>query len=696
MSATNKNRTITKVLVANRGEIAVRVIRSAQALGFDTVAVYSTPDAQMPHVKLADEAICIGPATAAESYLNSDKIIAAAQQVGADAIHPGYGFLSENSGFSNACANAGICFIGPSAAAIELMGNKRLSKIAAQQADVPCVPGYNDISQDKSLLLDQALTMGFPIMIKASAGGGGRGMRLVNNEEEFLKGIEAARLEAQSAFGDGELILEKAIVDARHIEIQVFADTHGNVVYLGERDCSIQRRHQKIVEEAPSPFVDEELRQAMGEAAVRLAKACDYEGAGTVEFLVDADRSFYFLEMNTRLQVEHPVTELVYGVDLVAWQFNTAMGGELPRKQEELMPNGHAIEVRLYAEDPAQQFLPQTGKLARWNKPTSKHIRIDSGFDEGNEISPYYDPMLAKVITHGQNREEARRRLVRGLKEITLFGFKTNLEFLNRTLKDPAFIAGLATTKFLTEEKLTELSQKPQVISDLSMDENELLIKAIAVFALHPIEEKHTGMDIHHWSNSGDFPKSYRILSNDEELNDLQEFTILQNKTIESRALEGRTSDGTPSYNVTQGDLSIELGIQASDSEKIQYLVNGVSRTAFYYGESNNIQIKLDGFYHYLTDYTLTYAELKEKEASGQILATMDGSIVEVLASTGMKVTKGQTLVVLEAMKMEHQLQADGDGVVEAIEVKTGDQVKMNQLLLQVTLSEEDDSEENK
>lgn len=388
----------SKVLIANRGEIAVRVMQTAKAMGYQTVAVYSDADRHARHVQEADEAVYIGASKVSESYLSITKIIDACKKTGADAVHPGYGFLSENTDFAQACIDNQITFIGPTASAIELMGSKRLSKIAMIEAGVPCVPGYEGDRQDLEYLADQAEQIGFPIMVKASAGGGGRGMRLVQQATELIEALQTARSEAENAFGSGELILEKAVIAPRHVEIQIFGDTHGNYVYLFERDCSIQRRHQKVVEEAPCPVMTPELRLQMGEAAVAAAKACAYVGAGTVEFLLDASGAFYFLEMNTRLQVEHPVTELITGLDLVEWQLRVANGEHLPLQQHELTLNGHAIEVRLYAEDPRQDFLPQTGQVLRWQPATLPNVRIDHGILATDEVSPFYDPMVAKVI----------------------------------------------------------------------------------------------------------------------------------------------------------------------------------------------------------------------------------------------------------------------------------------------------------
>ncbi|MBT3532379.1 MAG: ATP-grasp domain-containing protein, partial [Rhodospirillaceae bacterium] len=373
----------TRVLIANRGEIACRIMATAHAMGYDTVAVYSEADANAPHVGMADQAVCIGPAPVAESYLNVAAILDAAARTGADAVHPGYGFLAENAAFAQACGDAGVTFIGPSPQAIELMGNKRLAKLRMADAEVPCVPGYSGAAQDDEVLLAAGESIGFPVMVKAASGGGGRGMRLVEAAEDLAAAISSARSEAENAFGSGELILEKAVVEPRHVEIQVFADAHGNCLHLGERDCSIQRRHQKVVEEAPSPAVDAALRAKMGGAAVAAAQAIDYVGAGTVEFLLGADGAFYFLEMNTRLQVEHPVTEMITGLDLVAWQLDVAAGEPLPLTQDEVRFDGHAIEVRLYAEDPYADFLPQTGTVVAWRP--SPDVRVDTGIDQGQE-----------------------------------------------------------------------------------------------------------------------------------------------------------------------------------------------------------------------------------------------------------------------------------------------------------------------
>ncbi len=440
------------VLVANRGEIAVRVIRTARAMGFATVAVHSDVDADAPHVLAADRAVEIGPATPTRSYLDANAILEAAARTGADAIHPGYGFLSENAEFAASCIEAGIVFIGPSPAAIRLMGDKAQAKQAMRAAKVPCVPGYDAPEQDDESLVRAADAIGYPLLVKATAGGGGRGMRRVETASALREALESARAEARGAFGDGRLMLESVIENARHIEFQVFGDDFGHVIHLGERDCSVQRRHQKVIEEAPSPALDADLRARMGEAAVAAARAVDYAGAGTVEFLLGADGSFYFLEMNTRLQVEHGVTEMVTGLDLLELQLRVAGGEPLALEQAAIPMEGHAIEARLYAEDPTAGFAPQTGILMAWEPPVGIGLRCDAGVRAGLEITPHYDPMLAKLLAHGDDRERARLRLVAALRETVALGVETNRRWLGSVLAHPRFVAGEATTEFVERE----------------------------------------------------------------------------------------------------------------------------------------------------------------------------------------------------------------------------------------------------
>ncbi len=439
-----------KILIANRGEIAVRVIRTCREMGIVTMAIASDADENTLHAELADECYPIGPAPVSESYLRGEKIIDIAREHGADAIHPGFGFLSENADFARAVKEAGLIFIGPDPDVIEIMGSKQKSKRLMIEAGVPTVPGYTGDNQDSDHLMEEARKIGFPVLIKASAGGGGKGMRIVESSGQFLDELETARREAKSAFGDDTVLLEKYLTRPRHIEFQVFGDNHGNVVHLFERECSIQRRHQKILEETPSTALDEALRAKMAAAAVAAAKSSKYSNAGTVEFMLDEDGSFYFLEMNTRLQVEHPITEMLTGLDLVRWQILVALGRPLPLKQEEIIPRGHSIEVRVYAEDPQKNFFPQTGKIIRYIEPEGLGLRIDSGIRQGDKVSIFYDPMLAKLITWGATREEACQKMSNALEEYCVHGVKTNIAFLKDIIGEPHFLKGETTTDYLS------------------------------------------------------------------------------------------------------------------------------------------------------------------------------------------------------------------------------------------------------
>jgi geranyl-CoA carboxylase alpha subunit len=643
---------LTKLLVANRGEIAVRIIKTARSLGYRTVAVYSEADANALHVEMADEAVCIGPAQVSASYLNVEAILDAARRTGADCVHPGYGFLSENSGFARACKEAGLVFVGPPESAIELMGSKRRSKIAMQEAGVPVVPGFEGNNSTDNELIEAASTIGYPLMLKASAGGGGRGMRLVESESELADSIKRARSEARQAFGDDELILEKAVIEPRHIEIQVFADQHGNAVYLGERDCSVQRRHQKVVEEAPSPFVTQELREAMGEAAVKAALACEYEGAGTVEFLVDKDRNFYFLEMNTRLQVEHPVTELITGQDLVAWQLSVAEGQALPLSQDDIRLNGHAIEVRLYAEDPANSFTPQTGDLIRFEPADGEGIRFDTGVRSGDQVTPHYDPMLAKVVAWGKDRDEARRRLVRALEDTVIFGVTTNRWFLSRIVAHPVFGDGEATTAFLTKDFLEDASLAPVVISQQKL--------AIAAAVLCQDQAGRSG-----WSNAP-ATETPVVLRHED-------------KTFELMARHNANQT-----TVRLGDESHELTIQNVNPGLLCIIDKGIRQRCQYQRHGDDLYLQALGQAVMVTDLTHQPAAGAMNSGSGRIQATMDGAIIDVPVKAGQAVKQGDTLMVLEAMKMEHPVRADRDGVIRELFANAGDQVKRNQLLAEV------------
>lgn len=468
-------RKITKILVANRGEIALRIMRSAREMGIKTVAVYSEADRQALHVRYSDEAVCIGPPPSAESYLRMEKIIQAAKETGADAIHPGYGFLSENEDFAKLVEDNGLLFIGPSAASIELMGSKLAAKAAVAKFNVPLVPGTSEPISDISKAKKIAKEIGYPILIKASAGGGGKGMRIVDEEKNFQEQMERAVSEATSAFGDGSVFIEKYVTKPRHIEFQIFGDKHGNVVHLFERECSIQRRHQKVVEEAPSSILTPEKRKAMGEAAINVAKSCGYYGAGTVEFILDEDQNFYFLEMNTRLQVEHPVTEQITGLDLVKLQIKIAEGEKIPFKQGDLKMNGHAVEVRVYAEDPANNFLPDIGTLKTYKRPQGHGIRVDDGFEQGMDIPFYYDPMIAKLICHADTRDEAIKKMIRAIDEYEITGLETTLGFCRFVMEHEAFRSGNFDTRFV------ENYFKPEVLQAAPDNDEELLATALAV-----------------------------------------------------------------------------------------------------------------------------------------------------------------------------------------------------------------------
>ncbi|WP_025127250.1 acetyl/propionyl/methylcrotonyl-CoA carboxylase subunit alpha [Pseudomonas sp. PH1b] len=646
----------TKILIANRGEIACRIQRTAQALGYRTVAVFSDADADAPHVQMADEAVHIGPSAVQQSYLNSAALLDAARRSGADAIHPGYGFLSENAEFAAACDSAGLVFIGPSAAAIELMGSKRRSKLAMLEAGVPCIQGYQGEAQDDLTLQREAQRIGYPLMIKASAGGGGRGMRLVHQPEQLLEHIRTARSEALHAFGSDELILEQALIEPRHVEMQVFGDQHGQLIYLGERDCSIQRRHQKVIEEAPCPVMTEALRQAMGEAALKAGRAVDYVGAGTVEFLLDARGQFYFLEMNTRLQVEHPVTELITGLDLVALQLQVAAGEPLPLSQEQVVLRGHAIEVRLYAEDPAQNFLPQTGQVLRWEPAPG--VRTDHGLQEGQWISPFYDPMLGKLIAHGATREEARRKLLRGVEDCVLLGLESNRRLLANLLRHPLFASGQFSTAFIAEHFADDPSLQPRVPSA------EELAIAAALFYHHSASAH--GSTLRGWRNPASVPLDYRLGLN-EQLWSLQ---------LSTQAL-GR-------LRVQQAEQGFDLKVLGADGRRTTLEINGLRRHCAYRLEAGELWLNSANGSLHLEDRTHAPVLGQQGVHSGTLKAPMDGAIVDVLVSEGMRVSKGQLLLVLEAMKMEHPLKAGIDGVITRVQVNLGDQVKNRQILVEV------------
>jgi geranyl-CoA carboxylase alpha subunit len=649
---------IQKILIANRGEIACRIQRTAQALGYRTVAVYSDADADALHVQIADQAVHIGPAPVQQSYLNIPAIIDAARRSGADAIHPGYGFLSENAEFAHACEQAGLTFIGPSVAAIELMGSKRRSKIAMLDAGVPCIAGYQGAEQDDATLLREAERIGYPLMIKASAGGGGRGMRLVHDGSDLPAQLRTARSEALNGFGSDELILEQALIEPRHVEVQLFGDQHGNLIYLGERDCSVQRRHQKVIEEAPCPVMTAELRQAMGEAALKAGRAVNYVGAGTVEFLLDARGQFYFLEMNTRLQVEHPVTELITGLDLVAWQLWVAEGQPLPLTQDQVQLNGHAMEVRLYAEDPAQDFLPQTGCVEAWEPALQHGARIDHGLRERQLISPFYDPMLGKLIAHGATREEARRKLLRAVEDSVLLGVQSNQRLLVSLLQHPQFISGEFSTAFIAQH-----FSDHACLNSYAPSAEDLAIAAVLFYQTSALSHR---APLSGWRNNASVPLHFR-LGLDE-----------QNWTLQLLA------EPQGAFKVQVAERTLALKLIDQDAHSITLEIDGVRQRHACRVDGEQLWLFTHPGSLRLEDRTHAVIGSQTSVSSGTLKAPMDGAIVDVLVSEGSPVSKGQLLVVLEAMKMEHPLKAGIDGVLKRVQVKVGDQVKNRQVLLQV------------
>jgi geranyl-CoA carboxylase alpha subunit len=647
------------ILVANRGEIAVRILRTAKAMGYCTAAIYSEADTDALHVRQADIAACIGLAEVKASYLNIPAIVAAAKHLGADAVHPGYGFLSENAAFAQACCDAGFVFIGPSPDAIAAMGNKAEAKRRMAAAGVPCVPGYQGADQSDATLTREAQRIGWPVMIKAAAGGGGRGMRLVASMKALPAALATARAEAESAFGSGELILEKAVTAARHVEIQILADSHGHIVHLGERDCSVQRRHQKVLEEAPSPAVTSELRQRMGAAAVAAARAIGYTNAGTVEFLLAADGAFYFLEMNTRLQVEHPVTECVTGLDLVELQIGISAGEPLPFTQQDVLCRGHAIEARLYAEAPHQGFLPQSGQLVAWQPPTGVGIRVDHGLLEDQPISPFYDPLLAKVIAHGATREEARRRLIHALEETVALGPATNRTFLIDVLRNETFAAGRATTEFIPKHFAK--------IAAPAADAAALALAAVLWFERSAARHAHDPARA--WASSGALAWPLRLDAGDGPVG----------RTI------GVLAPGR--YRVAGGDRPLELEVAAERvGGRVRFRLDGEEQTAAYAFAGEVLHLKLGA-----SDLSVRETLYEPRAAGGasgaadnELRAPMNGKIVAVLVAEGDAVEKGQRLVVVEAMKMQHELTAGASGTVARVPIKTGDQVATRQVLVEL------------
>ena len=646
-----------KILIANRGEIALRIMRTARRLGYGVVAVYSAADRDALHVREADEAVRIGEALPAQSYLNIGAIIAAAKSSGADAVHPGYGFLAENEDFAQACHDAGLVFIGPSPEAIKAMGNKAGAKEIMQAAGVPCVPGYQGVDQSETVMLAEAQRIGFPVMIKAVAGGGGRGMRLVADATAFLDALRSARSEAQSAFGSATVILERAIIDPRHIEIQVFGDAFGNAIHFGERDCSVQRRHQKLIEEAPSPKITPELRARMGTVAVNAIKSIGYQGAGTLEFLLDQKGEFHFMEMNTRLQVEHPVTEAITGLDLVELQLRVASGEPLGLRQENIQFFGHAIEVRLCSEDAAHDFMPQSGRMAVWQMPDG--LRVEHALRSGSEIPPFYDSMIAKLISHGATRDEARRRLVHGIEQTAAFGVTTNQAFLSACLRHAEFAAGRATTAFIGQNRGDLLAPRKAARSDAAF-------AALLLYATDPFAPPwQSGRSL-----AATFPRPARV-----ELDDaLYDIEIM----VERDGGYAARLDGT----------EYRFEIDELGREAIRFRSDGLSGSARFFREGDRLYILRQGITVSVRDVTMSApAAVGASSNDGRIRAAMNGRVVAVLVKEGEPIAAGQPVITLEAMKMEHVHSAPISGTISVVQVIEGDQVMTGRIMVEIEAS---------
>ncbi|MGM1051263.1 MAG: acetyl/propionyl/methylcrotonyl-CoA carboxylase subunit alpha [Pseudomonadota bacterium] len=667
------------LLVANRGEIACRVMRTARAMGLRTVAVYSDADANARHVREADEAVRLGPAAARESYLKVEAVIEAAQRTGAGAIHPGYGFLSENGPFVEALDKAGITFVGPPASAIAAMGDKSAAKERMSHAGVPLVPGYHGDDQDDALLKAESDKIGYPVLLKASAGGGGKGMRVVESAEGFQAALDGCRRESQAAFGDQRMLIEKYLTQPRHVEVQVFCDSHGNGVYLFERDCSVQRRHQKVLEEAPAPGMSPELRCEMGEAAVRAAKEIGYVGAGTVEFLLDADGSFFFMEMNTRLQVEHPVTEMITGQDLVEWQLRVAMGERLPLAQEELTITGHSFEARLYAEDPEQDFLPATGELTRFAMDLEgagldpSLVRLDSGVETGDVVSMHYDPMLAKLIVHGDDRDQALATLNRALAALDVQGVVTNRAFLQRLATHPAFRNAELDTRFIEKNEAT-------LFAPIEYDINAYA--GAALIGLNQLArecesdspwDRHDGFRLN-------APHTIRIALCPTG----QNLTNAQAPDAEGVVVvEGTRETAADPWHLTIGGETLTARLQHLEGDAVAVTLNGHRR---------RLQARRDGNVLVMVDprgetrlfwRRIDAIDHGQHETESTLTAPMHGTVVALLVEEGQKVEKGMPLMVMEAMKMEHTMSAPADGHVASFHFAAGDTVGQGDVLLE-------------
>ncbi|MFZ9237170.1 MAG: acetyl/propionyl/methylcrotonyl-CoA carboxylase subunit alpha [Burkholderiaceae bacterium] len=650
-----------KILIANRGEIACRVAATARRLGIRTVAVYSQADAQSQHVAMCDESILIGPAPAKESYLKMERIISAARDTGSEAIHPGYGFLSENEAFAAACEASSVVFIGPPVSAIRAMGSKSAAKALMEKARVPLVPGYHGERQESDFLRQQADAIGYPVLLKASAGGGGKGMRIVERSEDFEAALASCKREAINSFGDDRVLVEKYLQRPRHIEIQVFADTQGNYVYLFERDCSVQRRHQKVLEEAPAPGMTPERRQAMGEAAVNAARAVGYVGAGTVEFIANQDGSFYFMEMNTRLQVEHPVTELITGTDLVEWQLRVAAGEPLPLQQQDVRIDGHAIEARVYAENPEKGFLPSTGTLLHLRLPDAVnfaqgHVRIDAAVRQGDAITPHYDPMIAKLIVHGDDRSQALARMQQALNAIEIVGPSTNVAFLSRLIATPAF-AGAELDTGLIERHHALLFPPADAVPV------EMLALWLAKLMASDTARHDPWDSVQGWRLNGSYRRTLRFECDDQgfELN-----------------LE-YSRDGWRMTTQSQQALLNHIAIDQAD---VSIQIDGRHLSGRVVRDDDRFHVFWQG-QHRVISWSDPIAHAGESESEGgRLTAPMPGKIVQLMVDEGASVKKGAPLLIMEAMKMEHTISAPANGKVEALNYAVGDQVAEGAQLL--------------
>ena len=654
-----------KILIANRGEIACRIMRTASGMGSATVAVYSDADAGTPHVMMADEAVHIGGAASADSYLRGERIIAAAKETGAEAIHPGFGFLSENAGFVAEVEAAGLVFIGPGTKAIAVMGDKIESKALAKSAGVSTVPGTEGEVDDVEVGLKAAAEIGYPVMVKASAGGGGKGMRVIESADDLPDGMRAAMSEAQTAFGDSRVFIEKFVVQPRHIEIQLLADQHGNIVYVGERECSIQRRHQKVVEEAPSPFISPETRAAMGEQAVELARAVGYRSAGTVEFIVGADQDFYFLEMNTRLQVEHPVTEMVYGLDLVEKMIRIAAGEELGLTQDDIKADGWAVEARVYAEDPARGFLPSIGQLVRYREPAGEGVRVDSGVDEGGEISMYYDPMISNLVAHAPTREAAIDRLHLALDHYEIDGIVSNRQFLSAVLENGSFRSGDLTTGFIDAEFEGDFVAGPP--SDAAAA--RLVTLGTAIVALQ-MEERH----------AGDPEAGFVVISQDGarrmvELGHVDKHSAKLTVDGNGFTLLGLLQAPVYLFDGTINEEPVAVQIRHTGHKVV--LTHGAARLAL---------TVFPARFEPMLDHMPVAAE---GAGADEITAPMPGQITRILVEVGDEVVEGQDVAIIEAMKMENVVSAEARGTVRKVAVKIGDNLNVDDLILALDLAED-------